>query len=291
MCSSFIVFLFSTTSISFEFRYSSSVCFSWIMCFSSFLQVKKLNVFLLGLAFMFVFTGFNTMSGIQTLIFNSATNQDSGGFVPGFQVGARETFFRKGWWFQTPNHAIVLQGNGFIASAVIYGVFSIASWMAPSVVAWRGPRWPFSLLETHSGCIVHTLPKGDFGSLQANIKQCQKSNMNFPISISNIFFVAGLPCSSPGFSTRNISASFFIQSKFASISYVCWVLMYLYIMYLRIYTNLSAPTCSTSLRPSSGWELRLSGRPRFLHLWFITISILYTFYVLQHVCKDTWSFI
>ena len=31
----------------------------------SLLQVKKLNVFLLGLAFMFVFTGFNTMSGIQ----------------------------------------------------------------------------------------------------------------------------------------------------------------------------------------------------------------------------------
>ena len=27
--------------------------------------MKKLNVFLLGLAFMFVFTGFNTMSGIQ----------------------------------------------------------------------------------------------------------------------------------------------------------------------------------------------------------------------------------
>merc|ERR1719411_1436437 len=57
------------------------------------------------------------MSGIQTLIFNSATNKNSGGFVPGFS------------------------GNGFIASAVIYGVFSIASWMAPSVVAWKGPRF------------------------------------------------------------------------------------------------------------------------------------------------------
>merc|ERR1711936_310537 len=66
---------------------------------------------------MFVFTGFNTMSGIQTLIFNSATNKNSGGFVPGFS------------------------GNGFIASAAIYGVFSIASWLAPSVVAWRGPRF------------------------------------------------------------------------------------------------------------------------------------------------------
>merc|ERR1719319_74061 len=65
---------------------------------------------------MFVFTGFNTMSGIQTLIFNSATTEGSGGFIEGFR------------------------GNGFIASAVIYGVFSVASWLAPSVVAWKGPR-------------------------------------------------------------------------------------------------------------------------------------------------------
>ena len=41
--------------------------------------------------------------------------------------------------FQTFHHKL-FQGNGFIASAVIYGVFSIASWLAPSVVAWKGPR-------------------------------------------------------------------------------------------------------------------------------------------------------
>merc|ERR1712223_2136752 len=76
---------------------------------------------------MFVFTGFNTMSGIQTLIFNSATKEHSGGFVPGFQ------------------------GNGFIASAVIYGVFSIASWLAPSVVAWKGPRFAMFV----PGCSTH----------------------------------------------------------------------------------------------------------------------------------------
>lgn len=78
--------------------------------------VKKINIFLVGLAFMFVFTGFNTMVGIQTLIFNSATTEGSGGFIPGFE------------------------GNGFIASAVIYGVFSFASWLAPSAVAWKGPK-------------------------------------------------------------------------------------------------------------------------------------------------------
>jgi len=78
--------------------------------------VKNYNIFVLGLAFMLVFTGFNTMSGIQAMIFKSATTPNSGGYVDGFK------------------------GDGFISSAVIYAVFSIASWLAPSMVAWRGPR-------------------------------------------------------------------------------------------------------------------------------------------------------
>lgn len=49
-------------------------------------STKQLNVFLLGLAFMLVFTGYITMSGIQTLIFSSASTPGSGGYVPGFQV-------------------------------------------------------------------------------------------------------------------------------------------------------------------------------------------------------------
>lgn len=78
--------------------------------------VKNYNIFILGFAFMLVFTGFNTMSGIQAMIFKSATTPGSGGYVEGFK------------------------GDGFISSAVIYAVFSIASWLAPSVVAWKGPR-------------------------------------------------------------------------------------------------------------------------------------------------------
>jgi len=78
--------------------------------------VKNYNIFILGLAFMMVFTGFNTMSGIQAMIFKSATTEGSGGYVEGFK------------------------GDGFISSAVIYAVFSIASWLAPSMVAWKGPR-------------------------------------------------------------------------------------------------------------------------------------------------------
>ena len=61
--------------------------------------VKNYNIFILGIAFMFVFTGFNTMSGIQVtnnvsaslltnyfqaMIFKSATDKNSGGYVDGF---------------------------------------------------------------------------------------------------------------------------------------------------------------------------------------------------------------
>ena len=67
----------------------------------------KVNVLLLGLAFMLIFTGYITMAGIQvsdpnsshqthdhhfiesflqTIIFASASTPGSGGFVPGFKV-------------------------------------------------------------------------------------------------------------------------------------------------------------------------------------------------------------
>ena len=66
-----------------------------------------MNVLLLGLAFMLIFTGYITMAGIQvsdpnsshqthdhhfiesflqTIIFASASTPGSGGFVPGFKV-------------------------------------------------------------------------------------------------------------------------------------------------------------------------------------------------------------
>ena len=78
--------------------------------------VKNYNIAIMSIAFMMVFTGFNTMSGIQTLIFKSATTPGSGGYIEGFS------------------------GNGFICSAVIYAVFSVASWFSPSVVAFKGNK-------------------------------------------------------------------------------------------------------------------------------------------------------
>ncbi len=78
--------------------------------------IKNANVFLLGLAFMLMFTAFQTMGNIQTTILNSARNPNSTGYVPGFD------------------------GVGYTSLAIIYGVFSASNWIAPSVVAVLGPR-------------------------------------------------------------------------------------------------------------------------------------------------------
>ena len=72
--------------------YFGIIFFMFIIIFSGFLQfgemeiqtLKQFNVLLLGTCFCLVFTGFNTMGGIQTLIFNSATTNGSGGYVEGF---------------------------------------------------------------------------------------------------------------------------------------------------------------------------------------------------------------
>ena len=56
------------------------------------------------------------MGNIQTTILNSAKDKDSAGYVPGFN------------------------GDGFTALAIIYAVFSISNWFAPSVVSVIGPR-------------------------------------------------------------------------------------------------------------------------------------------------------
>ena len=79
--------------------------------------VKILNVFILGMAFMLVFTAFNTIGNVQTVILDSAKNATSAGYVEGFT------------------------GDGFTSLAIIYAVFSLANWVAPPVVAFIGPRF------------------------------------------------------------------------------------------------------------------------------------------------------
>jgi len=75
-----------------------------------------LNVILLGLAFMLVFTAWQTMGNVQTTILNSAKKKGSPGYVEGFT------------------------GDGFTSLAMIYASFSLSNWFAPSVVALLGPK-------------------------------------------------------------------------------------------------------------------------------------------------------
>ena len=46
--------------------------------------LKMFNVLMLGTCFCLIFTGFNTIGGIQTLIFQSAQNATGAGYVEGF---------------------------------------------------------------------------------------------------------------------------------------------------------------------------------------------------------------
>jgi len=74
-------------------------------------KVKMLNIFLLGLVFCFLFTGFNTMSQTANLIFEGAKD-----YKPGFEV------------------------DGLTMNAIIYTGLAFASWISPSIVVKLGPR-------------------------------------------------------------------------------------------------------------------------------------------------------
>jgi len=78
--------------------------------------LKLYNVILLGISFCLVFAGFNTMNAIQTLVYESAKDPDSGGYVEGYS------------------------GNGLWSLAVIYMAFTFSNVISPSLVALMGPR-------------------------------------------------------------------------------------------------------------------------------------------------------
>ena len=88
---------------------------------SSVRTIRNINVFLLGLAFMLMFTAFQTMGNVQTTILNSARNNQSAGYVDGFD------------------------GTGQTSLAIIYVFFAVSNWIAPSVVAALGPRLTMGL--------------------------------------------------------------------------------------------------------------------------------------------------
>ena len=55
-------------------------------------QVKLINVGLLGLAFMLVFTAFQTLGNVQPIILDSARNESSGGYVDGLFIYEKFNF-------------------------------------------------------------------------------------------------------------------------------------------------------------------------------------------------------
>lgn len=76
------------------------------------MNVRMYNVVLLGFSFMFIFTAFQTGGLIQKVVLDSIHNED-------------------------PSYT----GDGYISLAVIYAVFAISNWLAPSVITFLGPKY------------------------------------------------------------------------------------------------------------------------------------------------------
>uniref|UniRef100_A0A1B6FCW5 UNC93-like protein MFSD11 n=1 Tax=Cuerna arida TaxID=1464854 RepID=A0A1B6FCW5_9HEMI len=72
---------------------------------------RLLNVTTLGLAFMLVFTAFQTMGNIEQTVLESIHKED-----PTFT------------------------GNGYTSLAIIYSVFAVCNWLSPSMISVLGPR-------------------------------------------------------------------------------------------------------------------------------------------------------
>jgi len=70
-----------------------------------------LSVLMLGLCFMLVFTAFQTQGNMQQAVINSIHKED-----PSFN------------------------GSGYISLAVVYAVFALANWIAPSILLFLGPK-------------------------------------------------------------------------------------------------------------------------------------------------------
>ncbi|XP_013101783.1 UNC93-like protein MFSD11 [Stomoxys calcitrans] len=75
------------------------------------MDIKFVNVLILGFGFMFVFTSFQTMGNIEKTLLVSIHDDD-----PSFN------------------------GDGYTSLAVIYATFALFNWLAPSFIAFTGPR-------------------------------------------------------------------------------------------------------------------------------------------------------
>ncbi|KAG8236564.1 hypothetical protein J437_LFUL017020 [Ladona fulva] len=72
---------------------------------------KFVNVIILGFGFMFVFTAFQTMGNIEQTVLDSIHDDDNS-----------------------------FTGDGYTSLAVIYAVFAVCNWLAPSILSVTGPK-------------------------------------------------------------------------------------------------------------------------------------------------------
>uniref|UniRef100_A0A0K8UD49 UNC93-like protein MFSD11 n=1 Tax=Bactrocera latifrons TaxID=174628 RepID=A0A0K8UD49_BACLA len=75
------------------------------------MDLKFVNVIILGFGFMFVFTAFQTMGNIEKTILDSIAKEDTN-----------------------------FTGDGYTSLAIIYTTFSLCNWLAPSFISFTGPR-------------------------------------------------------------------------------------------------------------------------------------------------------
>lgn len=84
---------------------------------------KFANIILMGFAFMFVFTAFQTCSMIEQTVLDSFKTED-----PSFN------------------------GSGFVSLAIVYIVFAAANWIAPLIVSYLTAKWAM-----FAGGVIYTL--------------------------------------------------------------------------------------------------------------------------------------
>uniref|UniRef100_A0A2H8TZK1 UNC93-like protein MFSD11 n=1 Tax=Melanaphis sacchari TaxID=742174 RepID=A0A2H8TZK1_9HEMI len=72
---------------------------------------RLMNIILLGIGFMFVFTSYMTVSNIEKTVLKSIEKED-----PSFT------------------------GDGYTSQCIIYGVFALCNWLAPTIIGMIGSR-------------------------------------------------------------------------------------------------------------------------------------------------------
>ncbi|KAL4239617.1 DUF895 domain membrane protein [Mactra antiquata] len=87
------------------------------MAGESLFDIRLYNIIVLGLSFMLIFTAFQTASMAEKSVLDSAKNDTEN------------------------SNGTKFTGDGYTSLSIIYVVFSVSNWLAPSVIVITGPKW------------------------------------------------------------------------------------------------------------------------------------------------------